>query len=535
MFDFIIRHAEIIDGSGSPGYIGDIAVKDGRIAAIGKVGGDAARIIDAKSLVAAPGFIDIHSHTDSALFIDPRAESKITQGITTEVCGQCGFSAAPCLDESSRAELESWRRKHGIEADWRTLDEMLSALERRKIGINFATLVGHSNLRAAVVGLVNRDASPHEIDEMKSLASRAMEQGAFGLSTGLIYPPSCYAKTSELVELAKAVAAYGGIYSSHIRNEQGGLVEAVEEAIQIGMRSGASVQIAHHKACDRPNWGKVKMTLAMIRESREIGMDLNVDQYPYIAGATSLGVLIPAWAHEGGAEAVLERITSMRHALLDYLKSMGGDDESPAEDSLWAAIIVSSVHTEHNRHCEGMSIRDIASERGVKPAEAVLDLLSEEKLSVGMIQFGQCEEDVKMVMRSDAAMVGTDASARSTAGPLSRGKPHPRAFGTFPRILGRYVRDQKVIPLEFAIRKMTSMPARKLGLADRGTLVDGAWADIVLFDPNEIIDTATYENPHQVSRGIHYVFLNGRIAVERGELTSTLAGRVLRGGSKQKG
>ncbi|MCL5105480.1 MAG: D-aminoacylase [Armatimonadetes bacterium] len=525
MFDYIITNAEIIDGSGAPRKLsrGDIAIKDGRITAIGKVEGKAAVLIDAGKLVAAPGLIDIHSHTDSALFIDPRAESKITQGITTEICGNCGFSAAPVLDESGRAELEGWRRKYAIEEDWHTLDDMLSALEKREIGVNFATLVGHSNLRAAVVGLVNRDASPREIDEMKALTAQAMEQGAFGLSSGLIYPPSCYAKTAELVELAKTA----GFYASHIRSECDGLVDAVQEAIDIGRLSGASVQISHHKACNKPNWGKVKMTLAMIRESREAGMDLSVDQYPYIAGATSLGALLPAWVHEGGTEAAVERIAARRSELLDYL-GVGREGGILADAGGWSSVVISSVHTEHNRHLEGMTLDQLGLERGMDPAEAVLDLLVEEKLSASMVQFSQCEEDIKTVMRSDAAMFGTDASARSTSGPLSTGKPHPRAFGAFPRVLGRYVREQKLIPLETAIHKMTGMPAAKLGLKDRGILAEGAWADIVLFDPSEIIDAATYQDPHQISHGIRCVFVNGRIAVEHGRLTGVLAGKVLR-------
>ncbi|MCE5197567.1 MAG: D-aminoacylase [Armatimonadota bacterium] len=527
-FDLLIRNATVLDGSGGPAYGADVAVDNGRIAAIGRVDGDAVRVIDAGGRVIAPGFIDIHSHTDTALFIDPRAESKVTQGITTEVCGNCGFSPAPCLDEAGRAEQESWRRKHDIEDDWQTLDEMLSALECRRIGINFATLVGHSNLRAAVVGLANREASPRELDEMKTLTRQAMEQGAFGISSGLIYPPSCYANTAELVELARAVADYGGIYASHVRNEHDDLVDAVEEAISIGRLSGAGVQISHHKACGASNWGRVKMTLAMVRECRDIGMDISVDQYPYIASATSLSVLLPTWAHDGGDDALLHRIRVNREGLLGYLKEISRDGGWLANDGGWANVLISSVGRRTSRDCEGKSLEDIARERHAEPEEVVLDLLSEERLAVSMVQFTQCEDDVRAVMRSDAAMFGTDASSRSTLGELSGGKPHPRAFGAYPRVLGRYVREQNVIPLEAAIRKMTSMPARKLGLTDRGLLKVGNWADMVVFDQDKVIDAATYENPHQIARGIDFVFVNGRPVVDDGELTDQLPGVVLR-------
>lgn len=528
MFDIVIRNALVMDGSGGPAVSADIAIEDGRIAAVDRIDGEAGRVIDGTDLVAAPGFIDIHSHTDASLFVDPRSESKITQGITLEVSGNCGFSSAPCLDEASRAELDSWRIRHGIEENWTTLGDMLSALEKRSLGVNFATLVGHSNLRAAAVGLVDREASPKELDEMKLMAREAMEQGAFGLSSGLIYPPSCYGNTAELGAIAEAVAPYGGFYASHIRCEREEIIDAVEEAIQIGRIGGVPVQIAHHKACGGANWGKVKMTLAMVREARWAGMDVTVDQYPYTASATSLSILLPKWMHDGGDEAFLERIRTRREELLSMLREASAEGGWIAGDGGWTSVVISSVRTDANRECEGKNLADIARARGADPAELVLDLLLDESLSVGMVHFAQCEEDIRVVMRSDAAMFGTDASARGTTGEMSKGKPHPRSFGSFPRILGRYVREQKVIPLETAIHKMTAMPARKLGLADRGAVRPGNWADMVLFDPDQVIDTATYEYPHQISRGISYVLVNGQVAVEQGEMTGALAGRVLR-------
>jgi N-acyl-D-amino-acid deacylase len=520
MFDFLIKNASIIDGTGGAAVPGSVAVKDGRIAAVGDVDGDAGRVIDASGQAVAPGFIDIHSHTDAGLLIDPRAQSKVTQGITLELCGNCGFSPGPALDEPGRVELESWRRRHNVDDDWESLDDFLRVLESREIGVNFATLVGHSNLRAAAVGLDNRKATPDEIDRMKSLAAEAMRQGAFGLSTGLIYPPSCFGSTDEIAQVASAVAPHGGIYASHTRNETDAISEAVAEAMEIGRRGGVAVQISHQKGYREGKSEKTRAVLEMIDGARRSGLDVTSDQYPYIAGSTGLSVFLPHWAHDGGDEAMLDRIRTRREELLGHLRQYGVE--------VWNSVRISGVRTDANRKYEGISVVEVGRSRGTSPEEAALSLLSEESGAVSIVHFSQWEGDVVAVMRSEFAMFGTDASARSTTGELAKGKPHPRAFGTFPRVLGRYVREQKVIPLETAIHKMTSMPARKLGLVDRGAIKPGNWADLVVFDPNAVIDTATYENPHQVCTGIGYVFVNGRLAVEHGVLTGALAGRVLR-------
>lgn len=527
LFDYVIRNALVLDGSGRPGFEADVAIANGKIAAIGPVTGEAGRIIDGSDLVLAPGFIDMHSHTDGGLFVDPRAESKITQGVTLEVCGNCGFSSAPCLDEAGRAELESWRKRHGVEQDWTTMGEFLSAYEKRPIAINIATLVGHCNLRAGVIGLADREATPDEIEQMRQLAAQAMREGAFGLSTGLIYAPGCFADTDELVEIAKGIQPYGGFYASHIRSERDKLEEAVDEAISIGRGAGVPVQIAHHKACGSSNWGKVKRTLEMIREARDEGTDVTADQYPYTACATSLSVLLPHWAHEGGDKAMLERIRNQRDELLAHLNNASSIGEFGSHGE-WSSVLISSVRTDKNRSCEGKTVAQIAEERGRTGAQTVLDLLEEEECGVSMVQFAMCEEDVTTVMQDANTMVGSDASARAITGEHVSGKPHPRAFGTFTRVLGHYVREKNVIPLEVAIRKMTSMAARKLGLKDRGSISVGNWADIVVFNADRVKDTATYGNPHQRSTGIEYVFVNGKLAVEHGDLTGELAGKVLR-------
>lgn len=527
MFDYIIQNAHVIDGSGRPAREGNVAIASGKIAAIGKLEGDAERVIDATDLVLAPGFIDMHSHTDAGLFVEPRAESKITQGCTLEVCGNCGFSSAPCLDEPGIAELESWREKYDIKDHWSTMGEFLTALERRSIGINFLTLIGHGNIRAAAVGLADREATPHELSEMRRLVSESMEQGAFGISTGLIYAPGCFAPTSELIGITKAVRPYGGIYASHIRDEREGLVEAVEEAIAIGRGAGVPVQISHHKACGAVNWGKVKTTLEMISAAQSEGVDVTADQYPYAATSTALSVFMPHWAHDGGNKAMLQRIHDMRPQLLNHLNRSSEQGEF-GNNGDWSSVLISSVRTENNRDCEGKSIEEIAAERGATPADTVLDLLTEEEAMVGMVQFAMCEDDIQAVMQNMDVMVGTDASARAITGEYATGKPHPRAFGTFTRILGHYVREQRIIPLEMAIRKMTALPAKKMGLKDRGKISIGAWADIVIFDADKVKDMATYGNPYQNSVGIEYVFVNGRLAVEHDALTGELAGIVLR-------
>ncbi|MGI6294931.1 MAG: N-acyl-D-amino-acid deacylase family protein [Armatimonadota bacterium] len=527
MFDYIIRKAMIVDGTGKPAYEGDVAVKDGRIAACGKVDGNAVREIDGSGLVLAPGFIDMHSHTDSNLFVDPRAESKITQGVTLEVCGNCGDSGAPVMDEPGRERLANWRKKHDIADDWVTMDDYLTALEKRPIGVNFITLVGHGNLREAAVGLEDRPATTEELARMRELAADAMRAGAFGISTGLIYAPGCFADTNELIEVSKGIAPYNGIYASHIRSERGHLVEAIEEAIAIGREAKVAVQTSHHKACGGSNWGKVKDSLAAIIQARKEGLDVNSDQYPYIATATSLNILLPKELLDGGREVMLESLKSKRQEWIEYLIDQSAKKKFGAKGS-WDDILISGVRTDKNRDCEGLTVGEIAAKRGVNGAETAVDLLIEEEIAVSMVQFGMCEEDVETVMKSDIVMVGSDAGARSTSGPLSAGKPHPRAFGTFPRVLGYYVRERGVIPLETAIYKMTLLSARKLGLADRGAIKVGNWADLVLFDADKVKDMATFKDPHQNAVGIEYVFVNGRLSIENGELTGELAGRVIR-------
>jgi N-acyl-D-amino-acid deacylase len=531
LFDLVLRNGFIADGSGEPLSPGAVAIKNGKIADVGNVEGSSANVIDVGGQVIAPGFIDIHSHTDLGLLINPHAQSKITQGITTEVGGNCGTSPAPCIDEVSREELYKWRQEWGIEDEWTSVAEFLTVLERRSIGVNFATYVGHSNVRSAAVGLKSRKPKPHEMQAMRLLVRQAIQDGAFGVSTGLIYAPSCYADIDELVELATEAAVHGGIYASHIRNERDELIEAVEEALEIGRRSGSAVQISHHKACGKTNWGKVRRTLAMIDEAAAAGQDVTVDVYPYIAGATSLSAVLPPWAHDGGRASTLQLLRSPQRATVEEQLEQAAEGWM-ANDGGWKNVIISSVSTDKNRIFEGKDILQLAEIRGKSPVPALLDLLIEEELQVGMVQFSLCEADVRTVMAHKSSMIATDASARALPTASGNGKPHPRAYGTFPRVLGRYVRDEGVLDLPAAVAKMTSFPARKLVITDRGRLAPGCWADITVFDPDDVRDTATYADPHRICRGISYVLVNGEVAVDHGQLTGVLAGKVLRSGRR---
>jgi N-acyl-D-amino-acid deacylase len=358
-----------------------------------------------------------------------------------------------------------------------------------------------------------------------------MEAGAFGVSSGLIYPPGCYAETEEVIELCKVAAQYGGIYATHMRNEAEGVVQAVEEALRIGRESGAGVQISHHKACGRKNWGLVKESLAVIEAARAQGTDVLADQYPYVATSTGLGIMLPKWAHDGGTKALVARLSDpaerarIREAVMSdmesgYLAASGG----------WDTVVLSSLKTERNKYCEGLSIGTIAKQLKKHPVDTALDLLLEEGGSIGMMHFVISEDDVNTVMRHPAVLIGSDATARTFEGPLTRGKPHPRAYGTFARVLGKYTRDDKVLSLEQAVAKMTGMPARRLGLRDRGIVALDNWADLTIFDPDSIEDAATFDEPVRAAKGIRYVIVNGETILEDGAFTGALPGKVLRHG-----
>ena len=526
--DLLIVNARLVDGTGAPARPAAVAVRDDQIVAVGDLPpGGAARTIDGSGLILAPGFVDMHAHSDRTLLVDPTAQSKVRQGVTTEVIGNCGMSPTPCLGpvaEEERARFGNW----GVDVTWRTMGEYLDRLADRGAGINVAALVGHGSVRKAAMGYDMRAPDAAELAAIRRLVAESMAGGAFGMSFGGIYPPSNYADTDELIEASREVAAAGGIYACHMRNERERLLEAVEESIRIGRESGAAVQISHHKASSPKVWGLVKESLKLIEAANAEGLDVSVDQYPYRASSTNLNAMMPSWAHEGGLGQLALRLDQpeQRARILADLRS-----ETPSGTGANLTphdILVASCRTD--RSLDGKTIAQIAEARGADPYEAILDILLENACDIGAIYFSMSEDDVRYVMRHPLMTVGSDSSSMVIGGKSAEGKPHPRTYGTFARILGEYVRDEGVLSLEEAIAKMTGRSAATLGLTDRGTVAAGKKADLVLFSAERVRETATYEHPHQYAEGIETVILNGRVVVDGGEHTGTLAGRVLRRG-----
>lgn len=518
----IIRNADILDGSGAPAFQADIALDGDRIASIGNLSATKAEteidgrvVLDARGLVAAPGFIDIHSHSDYTLPINARAESKIRQGVTTEVIGMCGGSAAP-LDPADRERLRASRPE--LPWTWTSFADYLDHLRQNGISVNVVPMVGHGTVRGMAVGQDDRAPTADEMEQMKRLVAQAMDEGAWGLSSGLIYPPSSFATTEELIELSRVPAARGGFYFSHIRDEGAGLLDAVAEAIEIGQGAGLPVQIAHFKAMGRENWGLLDRALALLDKARAQGIDVAADRYPYIASSTSLRASLPQWAHDGGIEILLQRLADpeQRQRILEAPFPRGRP---------WEATVIS--FSPSHPEWEGLSVAQIADQRHADPTETALDLILEAEGIVSVVQFGMDEDNLKTVLRHPAIMIGSDGSARAPYGPLGEGKAHPRNYGTFVRVLGRYAREEGVLSMAEAVHKMTGLPAARLGLSDRGHLAVGKKADLVLFNPQTVRDRATYTEPYQYPEGIAYVFVNGEAVITPEGHTGALPGRVL--------
>jgi N-acyl-D-amino-acid deacylase len=535
--DILIKNGLIHDGSGGEPSRKDVSILDGKISQIGKdLDVEAIEIIDSQGKVVSPGFIDMHSHSDMSLPFDNRLESTIRQGITTQVIGNCGFSIAPVNEERIdmlKKEFDIFTPPGAeIEITWRSFREYLELLELNRISSNIVSLVGFGAIRmAGGPSYENRKPTQSEIEDMKTYTKEAMEAGAFGMSTGLIYPPQVYATTEEILELAKVVADYKGLYFSHIRGEGETVVKAVQEVIDIVEASGCvGGQVGHHKIAGKKFWGTSKDTLKLIADANDRGLSITCDQYPYNRGSTSLISILPPWVHEGGVEKLLERIADTD--IQEQIKKDIDDDhrwENLKEEAGWERIFIASVKTEKWKDIEGLSLTEIAKQRGFQDEYAALfELLLDEKAEVTMTMESMGEEDIERIMRGKYTMIGTDGSGVAPTGVLSHGKPHPRHYGTYPRILGRYVREKNVLTLENAIHKMTGFPAQRLGLQDRGFLRPGYWADIVVFDPVTVIDRATFMEPHQFSVGIHNVIVNGVSVVASNEQTKELPGHVLR-------
>lgn len=509
MYDLKITNARIIDGTGSPWRRGDVAVYDGRIVAVGAAEGEAKTVVDAADHYLCPGFIDIHCHSDDTIFEHPTAESRVLQGVTTELAGNCGASAAP--------------RVPGDTTGFQTMKQFFDAVDALPSATNIAMLAGLGTIRAAAMGYKDEPATAEQIARMQQLVADAMEDGAYGVSTGLIYTPGSYASTEELIEVTKAVKPYGGFYATHMRNEKSRVVEAVREAIAIAGGADVPLEISHHKVTCRPDWKvTAKMTTALIEQARERGLDVTCDQYPYCATATNLSINIPSWGFDGGVPKLMERLCDPE------TRKKLRDECNEGHLGRWETIFVSYVGSQKNAWMAGKSIPYIAEKLGGKdPAETLFDIVFEENDDAGEVCFGMCEEDVSFIMQKPYTMIGSDGWAFTLSAP---GKPHPRSYGAFVRVLSHYCLKEKLFSLEEAVRKMTAAPAGKIGLADRGTIKAGQWADLVLFDANTLLDTPTYENPQQAPNGILQVYVNGSLTVENGRHTGTRAGRALRRG-----
>lgn len=523
MYDFVIKNCRIIDGTGAPWYRGDVAVMNGRIAAIGGnlSDEDAAEIIDAADHYLAPGFIDIHSHSDLSILDHGLAHSRIFQGVTTEIGGNCGMSAAPVSDDHRGELLDYLRECWGDKPfTWHRISEYLDMIEKRGSSVNIGTEVGHGTIRLAVMGFREGRPSAPELDKMKRYLREALEDGAFGMSSGLIYPPGSFSDIEEMTVLAEELKPYHAFYATHMRNEGIRIVPAVAEAIEVCRRAQIPLEISHHKVARKEVWHTAcRETIYMIKAAREEGLDVTVDQYPYSASASSLDSNIPQWGFYGGMDRLFERLADP-----ETRKKLS--EESDADHiNRWCDIYVSDVESEKNAWTVGKSVTEIAEIRGVSPVDACFDLIVEEQGRVNEVNYGMCEEDIEYIMSQNFTMIGSDGSAM----PLDvEGIPHPRNFGTFPRVLAHYCRERRLFSLETAVHKMTGMPACRLGLCDRGLIREGMWADLVLFDFSTIEDTLDYQKPAAVCKGIERVYVNGILTAIEGRHTGAKAGMVLR-------
>lgn len=527
MLDVLIKNGKVIDGAGNSWFLADVGIQGEKIVQVRHaIKDEAKRVIDAAGSVVSPGFIDTHTHSDLRVFKHPEEDSKLMQGITTALIGQDGLSVAP-LDEANKTPMIL--RVSGLlgtylkEWSWNSMAEFLSALDALPPATNTMMLVPHGAIRAMVVGWENRVATPNEIERIKRILSQAMEEGGCGFSTGLIYPPGMYADRTEMVELCKISAGYGGVFVVHLRNEGDYVLDSIREVTGICLEAGCPLHISHLKVAGKKNWGKASQALALLQEARSKGLDVTFDQYPYIAGSTMLDAVIPPRFHAGGTAKLLERLKSpaIREEIRQVQENITPERWDNWIDSIgWNNIVVSAVKTDANRFAEGKSVAEIARETGKTPVDAVADLLLAEENAVTMVLFYGTEEDIKEIMGSEYMGLCTDG--------IVGGKPHPRVYGTCARFLGKYVRDEKVLTLPQAIRKMTSFSAQRLRLQDRGLIREGMVADITIFNPDTIIDKGTYAEPNQYPVGIQYVLVNGRIAVDNGKLTSLRAGKVIR-------
>ena len=530
-YDIIIRNGHIIDGTGSPWYSGDIAIRDGRIAAIGDLShAQPTRTINAAGRVVAPGFIDMLGQSETTILADPHVPSKSFQGITTEITGE-GDTVAP-QNDSTLAEMNAECQHYGITCDWRTLSEYFARLQKQGMGINLGTYVGATQVRRVIIGENDVQATPAQLDQMKSLVAEAMREGAMGLSSALEYPPAPYASTDELIALASVASQFGGIYATHMRNEGDGEMEALAETARIAREAQIPVEIFHLKTAGKPNWGKMPQVVAFIDKARSESLDITADTYAYTAWANGMSAFIPPWAHDGGNEKLIARLRDPK-----MRARIRKDMETPSKswDNEWQEIagpegvLLCELHNPDLAQFEGKTLADVAKAWKEDPIDALFDLLIKDDGRTGVADFGMSEPDIQFALKQPWVSVDNDSSGESPTGVFAKFHPHPRTYGTFPRVLRKYVREEHLLTLPDAIRKFSALPAQREHLADRGVLKKGMWADVVVFDPAKVRDLATYENPQQLSVGMDYVLVNGVPVIADGKMTNALPGKVIYG------
>jgi len=529
-FDIVITNGHVIDGSGSPWYSGDIGIRDGRIAAIGNLAtASRKRTIDAGGKVVAPGFIDMLGQSELTILVDPRLPSKIFQGITSEITGE-GDSVAPLNDALIQAGHSQYDY-YKLTPDWRTFRQYFARLEKQGMGINLASYVGATQVRRFVLGEDDKQPTPEQLAQMQALVRQAMNDGAVGVSTALEYAPAPYAKTEELIALASEAGKLGGIYSTHMRNESDSVLGAIDEALRIGREANIPVEIWHLKVAGKNNWGRMPEVVAKINEARAAGADVTADTYAYTAWYNDFSAFIPPWAHDGGTAKLIARLQDpatrekIRKDMLTPSKDWDNEwQEIPGPD----AIMIGAVENQTLLPMQGKRLSEIAKLWNKDPMDALFDFLIQDP-STGVAVFGMSQPDVTLALQQPWVAIDNDSEGTSPEGILGQAHPHPRAYGTFPRILAKYVREEKVLSLEDAIRKFSALPAQRMRLTDRGVLKAGMWADVVIFDPATVHDRATFDNPNQLSEGMDYVLVNGVPVIDQGKMTGALPGKVLRG------
>lgn len=536
-YDLVIAGGSVLDGDGTPAIVTDIGVRDGKVATIGDLSrATATRRIEAQGLTVAPGFIDMHDHSDYTILIEPAAQSMIRQGVTTLVLGESRSAGPvkPGFNDDPRSKMDK------ATVDWTTMGGYFAMLEKKHMSPNIASYVGEEQVWTYVKGYGQEPVTAAQIDAMKQQVAQAMEDGAMGLSTALLVPPSSLATTANLIELAKVAKQYGGIYSSHIRDEGEGVFDAIDEAINVGKGANIPVDIIHMKIAHKKLWGRVNEIIAKVQAARDAGFDIRANVYPYTAGQNNLSSIIPPWAFDGGRDKMIERLKNP--ALRPRLRKeiLGGlphwYNHYLATGDGWAGMILVALNNPKNVPFQGKRMSELIAARGGNPADVLMDVLIEENGTVPTVFFHHSEADMQLVMKQPWTSIGSDGTAVSPDGPTGGQHPHPRYYGTFPRVLGRYVRELHVLTLPEAVKKMTSMNADKIGIKDRGRLKPGMWADITVFDADRVIDRATFEDPQQYPVGIEYVIVNGAVTVDKAQHTGAMAGKVIYGpGKKSRG